>query len=174
MSEITSRNIRELEVKFVPNEYISIPLDSLRADAKLDRQFYLKVRDKKYVKYREPGLKFTKNVRDRLRENKHTHIFINPADTTSLHRYLETNLRQTLADESLEPLQKMECLYETTAYMVRTMMVEPCSSEAVQAAQSVVNTAVGVIVSDPKSWISGFNAEWRGLRVCPRSSFTSP
>jgi HD-GYP domain-containing protein (c-di-GMP phosphodiesterase class II) len=31
------------------------------------------------------------------------------------------------------------------------MMVDPRSSEAVQAAQSVVNTAVGVIVSDPKA-----------------------
>ena len=52
MTEIVSNDIKELEVKFVPNEYISIPLKSLRADAILDCQFYLKVRDNRYVKYR--------------------------------------------------------------------------------------------------------------------------
>ena len=117
--------MKNLEVKFVTNEYLSLPLESLRMDAILDCQFYLKVRDNRYVKYREPGLKFTRNVRERLRENKHTHIFINPSDTVRLHRYLEANLRQTLADKSIDSAKKMEVLYDTIAYMVRSMMVVP-------------------------------------------------
>ena len=83
-----SESIREMSPK---TTYVAIPIRNMRTDAILDAELYIKLGSDQYVKYREKNIEFNWEIRKRLRENRHTHVFVKIDDMKSL----TTTLRQT-------------------------------------------------------------------------------
>ena len=133
------------------DEYIALPIEDFRTEAVIDCQLYLKIGPENYVKYRESGIRFDEDVRFRLLENRHTHLYIRSADSNKLNRYLEKNLKSTLKNASLPTIKKAEVLYTTTTHLVKDILVDPSSSEGIQGAKTTVESTVGFIISEPES-----------------------
>ena len=51
-------------------DYVGIPLKTMRTDAVLETQLYIKIGPNRFVKYREANLGFDEEVRRRLCENQ--------------------------------------------------------------------------------------------------------
>jgi HD-GYP domain-containing protein (c-di-GMP phosphodiesterase class II) len=121
----------------------------MRIDAILDAEFYIKVGDGQFVKYREGSYAFDDRVRNRLYENGHTHIYIKLEDIKNLNQYFEINLKSTLNDMKVDLREKTALLYDTTTYLVRELLQDPGSKENIKQSERVVETAVEFILSDP-------------------------
>jgi len=128
--------------------FLSIALDELHTDGVLEAQIHIRT-DDKFIKYREPGIPFDGSVRERLRENGHSYIFIRGDEGCQLRRYLEENLQRILADPDADDQQKASVIYDTTVFLVREAISNPSSSEGVRAGKKVAEQAVDFVVSTP-------------------------
>lgn len=132
-------------------EFISLPLDSLRFDAAIHCQLYLRLGHGRFVKYRDPGVPFDEATRHRLKENGHHLIYVRNEDARQINDYLEANLRLSLADPTLPETQKAQVLYTTTVHLVRELMLDPASPASVRACRGAAETAVEHIASTPQA-----------------------
>ncbi|NQU05428.1 MAG: HD domain-containing protein [Calditrichaeota bacterium] len=64
--------------------------------------------------------------------------------------YLEANLINTLADNTLEEKEKASILYDTTTWLMREFMSDPRSKEGVIRSRRIVESTVEFILSSPK------------------------
>jgi HD-GYP domain-containing protein (c-di-GMP phosphodiesterase class II) len=135
-------------------EYLPLPLETLRVDAIIHCQLFLRLGRNRFVKYREPGTPFDEPTRKRLKENGHHFIYVLSADAKQLNDYLEANMRQSLADPSLPEEAKAQVLYTTTVHLVRELMLDPTSTDGVKVARRSVETAVEHILSRPRALAS--------------------
>ncbi len=130
-------------------EYIGISLATLYTDSVIDCQLYLQIGTDKYVKYREPGFPFDEGVRRRLRENRHTHIFVRSDHSRSLSNYLEANLRHVLVGKKHTDQEKAGVLYSTTTHLIKVLLSDPRSRDEVRRAKRTVEHAVEYILRSP-------------------------
>ncbi len=128
-------------------EYIGIPLKSMRTDAVLGAQLYIKIGPNRYVKYRDSNLDFDEDVRRRLYENKHTHLFIKSENARNINNYIESNLKNVLSNTSLQLREKAEVLHDATAFLVREILADPGSVEQVRQSERIVSSAAEFILS---------------------------
>ncbi len=133
------------------SEYLAVPLDDLRTEGVINSRLFLKVGKGKFVKYSESGLAFNDNVRQRLNDNRHTYLFVKNDDSDGLNVYMETNLKATMNNPDLSDTKKAEILYTTSTYIVRVLLNNPQSSEAIKGARNVVENATEYILRDPDS-----------------------
>ncbi len=143
--------ISEFQPEVLGDDYYGLPLETLQTDAILECQMFLQVVPGKFVKYREQGLPFDASVRKRLKENKHTHIYIRTGDGVRFQKYLEENLHRVLNDPRRQNTEKTQILYSTTTYTIKTLLANPRAREAVVNSKAVVELAVEYIFSQPKA-----------------------
>ena len=145
-----TENILPEPFKDVPErqDYVGIPLKTMRTDAMLEAQLYIKIGPNRFVKYRESNLEFDEEVRRRLYENRHTHLFIKSEDTKSMSSYLESNLRSVIDNSGLQPHEKAEVMYDATTYLVREIIVDPSAVDQVRQTERIVETAAEFILSN--------------------------
>ena len=128
------------------SEYIPIAINTMRTDAILDIEFYLKIGDK-YTKYSEDKLHINYITRVRLQENHHTHLFIKSDSLHSFNLYLEKNLKSVLHDKKIKEEEKAAIFYDTTTHLVREWLVNPRSKENASQSRKVVAMATEFILS---------------------------
>jgi len=131
-------------------EYHGVPLNTLYVDDVVNCQIYLRMGPNLYVKYREPGVAFTAEVRRKLRENRHTHIYVRSDEEGGLNRYLEANLVKVLDDSSVEPTKKAQVLYSTTTHQIRQLLERPESPDELRRAQRIVQTTTVLLLRQPE------------------------
>ncbi|MCF7811899.1 HD domain-containing protein [bacterium] len=131
-------------------DFIPIALSSLRTDAIINTQLYIKIGADKFVKYREVNIIFDDDIRHRLNESGHSHIYVTGKDSNSMNNYLETNLINVLANNKIENKEKASVLYETTTWLTRELMSDPRSKEGVVQSRRLVENTVDFILSNAK------------------------
>ncbi len=141
---VTPESLREMTQK---PKFVAIPIKNMRTDAILDAELFIKIGYNQYVKYRERNFEFNWNIRKRLRENRHTHVFVKIDDMKSLDNYLEENLKNTLNDQKIDLHEKTELLYETTTYLVRGLLENPSSKDGVKQSRRIVESTAEFILS---------------------------
>ena len=132
------------------NQFYGVSLNALFTDAILACQIYLKMGPSTFVKYREPGIPFTGEVRTRLRENRHTHIFVQAGEGAGLNSYLEANMKTVIADPKFNLTKKAEVLYATTTHLIRELLNQPSSSDELRRVKRVVESCAELILSQPR------------------------
>jgi HD-GYP domain-containing protein (c-di-GMP phosphodiesterase class II) len=128
-------------------EFHAIPLAALFSDAILNCQLYLKMPSGRFVKYRHPGFPFNAEVRRRLREYRHTHIYVRDDSGSAVNDYLEENMNQVLVDARIEAPKKAEVLYATTTHLIRDLLSRPESSDELRRSQRLVTTTAELLLS---------------------------
>ncbi len=129
-------------------EYIGIPLKSMRTDAVLEAQLFIKIGPDRFVKYRDTNLDFDEDVRRRLYENRHTHLYLKTDNLESINKYIEANLKIVLSNASLQPRDKAEVLQDATSFIVREILIDPSSVEQVTQSERIVQHATDFIISN--------------------------
>jgi HD-GYP domain-containing protein (c-di-GMP phosphodiesterase class II) len=138
-------------------DFIPIALSSLHTDAVINTQLYIKIGENKFVKYRDANITFDDEVRHRLHESGHMHIFVKGTDSYQMSCYLETNLFNVLANDTIENKEKASVLYETTTWLMRELMSDPRSKEGVKQSRRIAESTVKFILSSSK--IHGYLAQ---------------
>ena len=139
----------ELQVdEYNKPEFIGIPLRTMRTDAVLDAQFYIKIGLDKFVKYRETNLEFNESIRKRLQANRHTHIYIKSDNSHSMSSYLETNVKNVLQNPKVPQCEKASVLHDASSYIVKELLVDPRSPEPLKRSMHLVESSVEFILSD--------------------------
>jgi len=131
--------------------YIPLPVESLRLDALIHCQLYLRTGKDQYTKYREPGIPFDDASRQRLRENGQHFLYVRNDEAKLLNEYLEANLRMILSDPRVSEEKKAQVLYTTTVHLARELMLDPTSAEGVRTCRRAVESAAEHIATKPRA-----------------------
>jgi len=148
MSEdvVTADSIGKLTRK---PSFVAVPIKSMRTDAVLNAELYIRIAPDHYVKYRDKESEFNGRIRSRLYDNRHTYVYVKIKDIRAFSKYLEGNLKNTLDDRSVNIHEKTALLYETTTYLMRGLLQDPSSKEDVKQSKRIVDSAAEFILSNP-------------------------
>jgi HD-GYP domain-containing protein (c-di-GMP phosphodiesterase class II) len=79
----------------------------------------------KHVLYKDSTLSFTQYDKDRLINNNVEYLFVTSAEISKYNQYVEANLSLLMKDESLEPLERQNVLYQASVNYVQEIFDSP-------------------------------------------------
>jgi len=125
------------------HEYLPIQIQSLRVDSVLDFDLYFRTKDDtEPVLYRERHLPFAEQVRARLAESGVTTLLIRDDQERDYYRYMEDNVQQLPADDSISVEERTEILYGASTNMVREFFEDPQAADLVRRTETLVGATV--------------------------------
>ncbi|MBI5093792.1 MAG: HD domain-containing protein [Candidatus Hydrogenedentes bacterium] len=129
--------------------FLPIQLESLRVDTVTDFELYVQPHaGDAPVLYRGNGLPFTDDVRGRLAENGIECLYILSAEEAAYLRYMESNLAAILTDDHIDKEAKSNILYGSAQNLVKEVMLDPRSGEAIQRSQELVENTVNYLFAE--------------------------
>jgi putative nucleotidyltransferase with HDIG domain len=137
--------------------YMPIPLESLRLDSILDFDIYIHA-GRGFTLYRASCLPFTAETKEALLESNVRHLYVPLANRRQYTRYLEDNIREILADESVGAFAKASIVYDSAKELVKDVLNRPTLGENIRRSQAMVESTVLFI-------LEGENAFHNILRV---------
>jgi putative nucleotidyltransferase with HDIG domain len=133
-------------------QYFPIPLASLRLDAVADFDLYLKHANIPVpVLYRERGLSFTVEVRDRLLEHGIDHLYVEHGQRGHYRKYVERHIGPILADPDLDSATKSEVLYLSATGLVQDVLAEPHAPDVVPRSRAFVQDTCEYLMTDRRA-----------------------
>lgn len=97
--------------------YRMIQLESLIPETLPGVSLFLR-HGKNHVLYKDATLPFTQSDKDRLLGNNVKFLFVTADEISAYNQYVESNLATLMKDESLEPLQRQNMLYQASVNYV--------------------------------------------------------
>ncbi len=125
--------------------FFPIYLESLRIDAVLDFDLYLK-QGKEYVLYRSGFLPFTEKTREALIENSVDRLFVSKYDNRSYFRYLEDNLQDLVQDEAIDGSRRAGMVYDSAKFLMSELFDNPSLGENLRRSKALVETTVDFVL----------------------------
>jgi hypothetical protein len=125
----------------IDEEYIKVPLETLRLGSNTGFCIYLKVGSNgSYVLYREGTLKFGEEQKRKLANNNIQDIYVNKKEQRVYRRYLEDNLSEIVADDSFPVEKKSEIVYQCANDLVQELFENPRLGENVSLVELMVDS----------------------------------
>lgn len=124
--------------------FYPIELDFLEINTVYDKALFTKVRDR-YVLYRGESLPFTAEVKQKLVDNKHTHLYIQCADKREHTRFIERNLGGIINNKKITQEKKAGILYECAANVVNDVLDNPRSGDNIRRSGEVVQNTIKML-----------------------------
>ena len=134
------------------DEYIPIPVASLRLDKIADFELYLDAKSAVPVLYRGAHTHFTPDDAARLREARIETLLIRAGDSPAYHRYLENHLGAILTDSTLPMNQRATTLYQCSQNLVKEVLSDPRSGEMMQRTGGLVAHTVDFLFKESTSF----------------------
>jgi putative nucleotidyltransferase with HDIG domain len=110
------------------NDFLPITLNSLKTDTRIGCDIYLLVRNNgssKYILYCKSDAAFDGEQKEMLVRKNINKLFIGKEDQQKYSEYLESNLKNILDDERIEPKEKAQIVYDTATNMLQDVFKEP-------------------------------------------------
>lgn len=101
------------------NYYIKIPTLLIVVGTDICFSIYLKQNDN-YVLYATPE-NFTKDIRNKLKNDGHEHLYIQSKEKLNYNQYLEQNLKHVLLDPTISIQYKGKIIYDHSMDLVQQM-----------------------------------------------------
>lgn len=133
--------------------FLPIQVESLRLDKVLDFDIYINT-GRDLILYRSKQLPFTEKYRQKLAENKVTHIYIRSDARVAYQRYIEENLQDILKDPEIPEVKKATLLYDTSKSLVKEVLSNPTYSDNVRRSQDMVENTVGYILKGRHAFLN--------------------
>ncbi len=130
---------------------IPIDLNSLIIDSTLDFNLYLKVEDE-YVLFRAPSMPFTEKTRETLVNNGVLKLYIPEFDKKQFQSYIEENLKEIIADESITEESKSVIIYDTAKMMVKDLLEKPTLPENMRRSLSLVESTTSHLLKSQETF----------------------
>jgi HD-GYP domain-containing protein (c-di-GMP phosphodiesterase class II) len=131
--------------KILTDKYLAIYLESLRIDTILKFDLYIK-QGSKFILFRSSNLPFTERSRAKLVENNVKRLYIGVGDSHTYQRYVETNIREILTDETIPDSAKAGIAYESAKLLVKDVLSKPNLGENIKRSQVMVEATVSFIL----------------------------
>lgn len=109
-------------------DFLPITLNSLKADTKIGCDIYLRVHDNgtgRYILYCKSDAAFENEHKEMLVRKNINKLFIGQKDQKKYSEYLESNLKNILTDEKIQPKEKAQIVYGTATNMLQDVFKEP-------------------------------------------------
>lgn len=97
--------------------YRMIQLESLIPETLPGVSLFIRHGDN-HVLYKDRTLSFTNKDKERLLSNKVKHLFVTADEISAYNQYVESNLAALMSDESLEPEERQNVLYQASVNYV--------------------------------------------------------
>lgn len=134
------------------DEYIPIPVASLRLDKIADFELYLDAKGTVPVLYRGAHTEFTPDDAARLREARIETLLIRAGDSPAYYRYLENHLGAILTDSTLPMNQRATTLYQCSQNLVKEVLADPRSGEMMLRTGGLVAHTVDFLFKESTSF----------------------
>jgi len=132
-------------------DYLALPINALYSNGTINCQTYLKMGSQSFIELWSPGLEINSRIKEKLRENNHSYIYVKASDSSALNQYLASNLNDVLENPATPLSRKTDVLYNTTSFIISEVMVDPTSAERTQGARQVVRSAVKLLADQPQA-----------------------
>ena len=129
-----------------PGAFLPIEIYSLQLGSVTGFELFVRTHpDEAPVLYRTSDIPFTQDALNRLSENRITHLYIRAADEPAYYRYLQQTLSSVLARSDIDVAVKSVILYDSAQSLVREIMQDPRSAEAIRRSKELVETTVNYL-----------------------------
>lgn len=136
-------------IRWGQETYCPINIDAIRLDSAPGFPLYFRSGPgRNFILYCERGVSFNAAVRQRLIENKISHLYILQGDRQDYSRYLADHLEEILRDPTLTLPEKTSILYDSSQAVVEELFTKPFSNDNVQRIKEVVRHTVALISDD--------------------------
>jgi len=136
-------------IRWGQETYCPINIDAIRLESAPDFPLYFRSGPgRNFILYCERGVSFSAAVRQRLIENKISHLYILQSDRPGYSRYLADHLAEILEDSTLSLQEKTSILYDSSQAVVEELFTQPFSSDNVHRIKEVVRHTVTLISDD--------------------------
>lgn len=127
--------------KRTAEKFIPISLESLQTDTTLDFDLYIKV-DRQHVLYRARNMPFSDKARQLLLEHDVRDLYVSSLARDGYQKYVESHIKDILADESVPETTRTTILYDTAKMLVMDVMDKPTDPEKIERSASLVESTV--------------------------------
>jgi len=128
------------------DKFLIIYLESLRIDSVLDFDLYVR-QGNNFVLYRASNMPFGEETRDKLLENGIKRLYISTEEQHNYQKYVENNIREILADNSIRDNAKAGIVFDCAKLLVKDVLSNPTLGENIKRSQAMVETTVSYILS---------------------------
>ncbi len=147
--DISLEQLHDIEAAAKYIEYISVPLSNLQVDTVTGFNLYLKSgAGQNFVLYRGANLPFGQEQKEKLQESDVREVYITASDRKHYLRYLEENLGNIIADESLSTREKTRIAYDCASQLARDVLRDPSRPENLERAKAMVGHTVHHLITD--------------------------
>ena len=137
-------NITKTETK--TGNFIPVHLDSLRVDSLLSFDLYIR-KGIEYILYRASNLPFTEEKRDNLLKYNVRALYISGENCHQYQEYLESNIKEIIADPTIEPTAKANIVYDSAKLLVQDVLDKPTLPENIRRSKNLVDSTVSFILT---------------------------
>lgn len=133
--------------------FLPIQVESLRVHKVLNFDVYINT-GRELVLYRSRQLPFLEKYRQKLVDNKVTHIYIRSEAKAAYQQYIEENLPEILRDPEIPETKKATMLYDTSKALVKDVLSNPTYSDNIRRSQDMVENTVGYILKGRHAFLN--------------------
>ena len=137
-------NITKTEMK--KGYFIPVHLDSLRIDSILNFDLYTR-KGIEYILYRASNLPFTEANRTSLLQYNVKELYISGENRHRYQEYLESNMKEIIADPTIEQTAKANIVYDSAKLLVQDVLDNPTLPENIRRSQDMVDSTVSFILN---------------------------
>lgn len=135
------------------DSFFPIRISSLRLDTVTDFDLFLKQRDDaEPILYRQRNLPFNDGVRERLRANKVSQLYVSATQDKEYRRYVERNLKGILDDPDIDMQERSAILYSCSLEVVKEILEDPRAGDMVSRSEVLVETAASFVFTKTGSF----------------------
>ncbi len=142
-----------VETKKLTDKYLTIYLESLRIDSVLDFDLYVR-QGQKFILYRGSNMPFAEETRSKLLENKINRLYISDDEKQSYQTYVEANIKEIPADDSINEIAKASIAYDCAKLLVKDVLSNPTLGENIKRSQKMVEATATFILSGREAFHS--------------------
>ncbi len=133
--------------------FFPVRIGSLCLDAVTGFDLYLKPQGSKPpALYRDKGLPFTEEARERLKENCITTLYVRSSQGPEYRKYVQANLRTIIADPAVDVTERAEVLYTSAQDVMKDLMEDPRSGKLFDTTSKLASDAVWFMFNQPASF----------------------
>lgn len=136
-----------------PGRFRTIHISTLRVDSVTGFDLYIQTRENTdMVLYRQADLSFSQDVLERLKEHGVQDLYIPDYQEELYYKYIEENLESYLLDQTVDPEEKSQVLYDSTQHVVREILDDPKSGDVVPRSERIVKQIVNFMFSQESAF----------------------
>jgi HD-GYP domain-containing protein (c-di-GMP phosphodiesterase class II) len=142
-----------MQISGKPEEFLTIPLHTLRLGTTTDFEMYLPgPPGKPPVLYRGRSLPFHEEDMERLSAHRVENVLVPLSDSGAYRLYVESNLGQILSDTAVPLEERCTVLYSSAQSLVKSVLEDPRSGTILERSGAVVGHMVGFLYREKRSF----------------------